>query len=209
MYKTSCAKVKIVKVLPPTKGEKGVKAMIQLPGEMDAFLRVAYDGPLTEKVRESVGKCLVLLGTFRFKKNVPLPIFEATGELDTRLVFVGRLTKEAELKYSQQGKCYTSFSIAVNYGWGDRKETDFINCTIFGNEKEHNAAVVLAEQGQKGRQIIVTGRLGQNKKDDKIYTNLIVDDFQFVGPFEKKGEPQEKPYDDWASFGNEIDMSDF
>ena len=149
MHKTSTAKMVITKVYPKKAGEKGVKAVVKMSNDMEALLRVGFDGQLADKVRASVGKCLALVGTFRFKKDVPLPIFEVSGELESRLVFAGRLTRDAELRYSPQGTPYTFFSLAVNYGWGDAKETDFVNCIVFGNDKERNAAVVLAEQGQK------------------------------------------------------------
>ena len=212
MYKTSSAKVQITKIYPPKEGEKGVKAVVKMSNDMEALLRVGFDGQLADKVRASVGKCLALVGTFRFKKDVPLPIFEVSGELESRMVFVGRLTRDAELRYSPQGIAYTTFSLAINYGWGDRKETDFVNCTLFGNEKEKNAAVSLAEQGQKGRRMLVTGRLAQNKKDDKVFTNLVVEGFEFMDPPKKsaqeQSQAQENQYDDWSSLGAEIDMDE-
>lgn len=217
MQKNASAKVKVIRVLPPKEDTKGVKALIQLPGEQDALLKVGFDGQLAEKIKASVGKCLALSGTFRFRKEVPLPVFEVNGELESKMVVSGRLTRDAELKYSQNGKAYTAISIAVDYGWGEQKETDFINCTIFGNDKERNAAVVLAEQGQKGRQITVVGKLDQNKSEEgKVYTKLIIEDYQ-LGPAKKDAPAQpkaqdqahgESQYDDWSSIGLEIDEND-
>ncbi|GEM_PF-608586 len=213
MHKTSTAKMVITKVYPKKAGEKGVKAVVKMSNDMEALLRVGFDGQLADKVRASVGKCLALVGTFRFKKDVPLPIFEVSGELESRLVFAGRLTRDAELRYSPQGTPYTFFSLAVNYGWGDAKETDFVNCIVFGNDKERNAAVVLAEQGQKGRRMLVTGRLAQNKKNDKVFTNLIVDSFEFLDPLKKQDQEKSQTqdddqYDDWSDLGTEIDFDD-
>jgi len=213
VQKTSSAKVIITKVFPLKNGEKGAKAMIKLPGDLEAFLRVPYDGQLAEKVKESVNKCLALTGTFRFKKGVPLPIFEVVGELESRLVIVGRLTRDAELRYSPQGTAYSLFTLAVNYGWGDTKETDFINCVIFGDDREKNLAVAIAEHGQKGRRMFVTGRLNQNKKDDKVYTSLVVEGFEFLDPPKKQDQEKsqtqdDNPYDDWSDLGTEIDFDD-
>ena len=39
-----------------------------------------------------------------------------------------RLVKDPKLKYSQTGKAFTKFTIAVNREF-NRKEVDFINCT--------------------------------------------------------------------------------
>lgn len=211
MFRTASAKVQITRIYSSKEGEKGVRAQVKI-GEINALLRVGYDGQLADKIKESVGKCLALVGTFRLKKDVPLPIFEVSGELESRVVLSGRLTRDAELKYSTKGAAYTQFSIATDYGWGDRKETDFINCTLFGNEKEKNAAVALAEKGRKGRQIMISGRLTQNEKDGKTYTNLIADEFEFVGPAKngqaKNSPAEETQYEDWGGIGTEIDMGE-
>ena len=46
------------------------------------------------------------------------------------VVLIGRLTKDPELKYSQAGKAYCRFTVAVNREF-NKDEADFINCLAF------------------------------------------------------------------------------
>ena len=44
--------------------------------------------------------------------------------------FTGRLVKDSEMKYSQNGKSYLRFSIAVNKKFNDKEDVDYPNFTI-------------------------------------------------------------------------------
>jgi single-strand DNA-binding protein len=86
----------------------------------------------------------------------------------------GRLTKEPEVKSYGSDKKLTSVSIASNTGFGDNKKTLYFNCTAFGKTGE-----AIAKYVNKGDQIIISGGISQNKKDDKIFWNIIINDFSF------------------------------
>lgn len=77
---------------------------------------------------------------------------------------IGRLTADAELKYSNKGKAYCNFSLAVNY---NKDETDFINCTAFDKIAENIAKYTI-----KGKNLAISGTLRQGKynKDNKEYS---------------------------------------
>lgn len=77
---------------------------------------------------------------------------------------IGRLTANAELKYSKQGKAYCNFSLAVNY---NKDETDFINCTAFDKIAEN-----ITKYTSKGKNLGISGTLRQGKyiKDNKEYS---------------------------------------
>ena len=77
---------------------------------------------------------------------------------------IGRLTANAELKYSKQGKAYCNFSLAVDY---NKDETDFINCTAFDKIAES-----VAKYTSKGKNLGITGTLRKGKyiKDNKEYS---------------------------------------
>jgi single-strand DNA-binding protein len=70
----------------------------------------------------------------------------------------GNLTKDVELRFSQNGNSWAKFSIAVNESSGqgaDKKEiVTFLECKIFGQEAEN-----LAESAKKGSRLHVRGRL--------------------------------------------------
>ena len=48
-----------------------------------------------------------------------------------RVVLVGRLTKDPELKRTQTGKSVVSFTVAVNRRFGQQEQADFINCVAW------------------------------------------------------------------------------
>lgn len=80
--------------------------------------------------------------------------------------YLGKITKEPELKMTQSGKQVCRFSIANGEGWGNSKKTDFIPCVAW--EKTANT---IANYFNKGDSIIVEG-LWQNspwQKNEKGY----------------------------------------
>ena len=49
---------------------------------------------------------------------------------------LGRLTRDPEVTYTQSGKAFTRFSIAVSRGTSNRDEVDFINCVAWEKRAE-------------------------------------------------------------------------
>ena len=95
------------------------------------------------------------------------------------VTLMGRLTRDPELKYSQAGKAYCRFTVAINREF-NREEADFINCLAFGKTAE-----TIAEWLGKGRRIALQGRIQtgsyQNSNGDTVYTTEVVADrFEFV-----------------------------
>lgn len=95
------------------------------------------------------------------------------------VILIGRLTRDPELKYSQSGKAFCKFSLAVQREF-NREEVDFINCLAFGKTAE-----TIAEWLGKGRRIALQGRIQtgsyENKNGDTVYTTEIVADrFEFI-----------------------------
>lgn len=68
--------------------------------------------------------------------------------------FAGRLGKDAELKYTQQGKAICNFSLAVDAGWGDNKKTLWVDCAIW-----EERATKLAPFLTKGKFVAVQGEV--------------------------------------------------
>lgn len=95
------------------------------------------------------------------------------------VILMGRLTRDPELKYSQAGKAYCRFTVAVNRDF-NKDEADFINCLAFGKTAE-----TIAEWLGKGRRIALQGRIQtgnyENKNGDKVNTfEVVADRFEFV-----------------------------
>ncbi|ANT41173.1 ssDNA binding protein [Bacillus phage SerPounce] len=100
-----------------------------------------------------------------------------------KTILIGRTTKEAELRYTPNGKAVASVDLAVNRDYvaeGQEREADFIRLVIWGKRAETFANFV-----KKGHQVGVEGALrtrnydGQDGK--KVYvTEVLVDNFTFL-----------------------------
>lgn len=100
-----------------------------------------------------------------------------------RVVLVGRLTRDVDLKYTQSGAAVGQFSMAVNRQFtnanGDR-EADFINCVIWRKSAEN-----FANFTKKGSLVGVDGRLQtrnyENQQGQRVYvTEVVVDNFSLL-----------------------------
>ncbi len=83
--------------------------------------------------------------------------------------FSGRLGRDAETRYTQGGKPVTSFTVAVDVGFGERKQTMWVSCACWGDRWEK-----LAPYLTKGGMVTVTGEaeLQTYKGKDGEKTNL-------------------------------------
>lgn len=71
---------------------------------------------------------------------------------------IGRLTRDPELRYTNDNKAVCSFSVAVNR---DKDRTDFINCVCWGTQAEN-----LHKYQQKGALIGIVGQLISRTYED-------------------------------------------
>lgn len=102
-----------------------------------------------------------------------------------RVVLVGRITKDIEIRKTNSNLSVTSFSLAVDNTRKDEngnKTTSFINCNAFGN-----SADILGNYTHKGSLVGVEGRLQQRKFDRKDGTSasvieVVVDNVTLLEP---------------------------
>lgn len=114
---------------------------------------------------------------------------------------MGRLTAAPELRYSNTGKPFCTFSIAVerNYaGENGERETDFIDCIAWRNKAEF-----IEKYFPKGSLILLTGSLRQNKwtaedGSNRSKVDFVVSDVSFTGERRKKEDarPEEPQHSD-------------
>lgn len=120
-----------------------------------------------------------------------------------KCLIIGNLTRDAELRLTPStGMAVCKFGLAVNYGFGDKKQTSFINCTAFGKTAE--AVVNYTYKGSKvGIESHVQTGSYQNKQGATVYTtDFIIDKIDFLT---KKGNVDEL---DKIIHDNEIDNDD-
>lgn len=89
-----------------------------------------------------------------------------------------RLTRDVEIRYSNDGKAFAKFGIAVNREF-KREEADFINCIAFGKTAE-----TISSYFTKGSAINFEGRIqtsAYNDKDGNRRTSfdVVIDRFEF------------------------------
>ena len=98
-----------------------------------------------------------------------------------KVLFIGNLTRDPELKYTPGGKAVCEFGMAVNTKWSGGEDTYFCECQIWEKRAE-----VIAEYFHKGDPIFVEGRLKREEwtgKDGtkKSKTRVLVHNFEFIG----------------------------
>ena len=90
------------------------------------------------------------------------------------LSFVGRLGKDAETREAGS-TTVTSFSIANNVGFGDKKQTMWYDCSLWGKQGER-----MAQYLKKGTMVFVSGEFSEREYKDKIYKQLEVKCIDFT-----------------------------
>ncbi len=112
-----------------------------------------------------------------------------------KVILIGRLGKDPDLRYTPGGKAVASFTMATNERWsgqdGQKKEsTTWHNIVAWGRTAE-----VLKEYLRKGSEVYIEGRIDNRSWDDKEgkkrYTSeVVVQNFQFVG---SRGGAEQQP----------------
>lgn len=108
-----------------------------------------------------------------------------------KVILKGRLTKDVDLRYTQtESKAVANFSIAVNR---IGKGTDFFNCVAWDKQAEF-----VTKYFKKGQEILLAGRIENDKYEDKTYTNIKVEQIEFCGSKQEDpiGDIPVKPVDD-------------
>ena len=117
-----------------------------------------------------------------------------------RVVLVGRITRDPELRTSPSGVPFVAFSIAVNrtrVNSNGEREADFINCVAFNRQAENLARFI-----KKGGQIGVDGKLQTRRYQapdgtNRYATDVICDQVHFLEP---RGTQQQSGYNDYSSY---------
>ncbi len=150
-----------------------------------------------------------------------------------RVVLVGRLTRDPELRYTGSNIPVATFSIAVNRNFSNQqgeREADFINIVVWRKQAE-NVKNYLSQ----GSQVAIDGRIQTRSYDDKdgqkrYVTEVVADNVEFLGSKNSSNnsnsntssDSEPTPYDfgdsepkgtdvdsnPFADFGDSIEISD-
>lgn len=107
-----------------------------------------------------------------------------------RVILVGRLTKDPDLRYTPNGVAVATFTLAVNraFSTNGEREADFISCVIWRKQAEN-----VANYLRKGSLAGVDGRLQtrnyQGQDGKRVYvTEVLAESVQFLEPRNSRGE---------------------
>lgn len=101
-----------------------------------------------------------------------------------QVILVGRLTKDPELKVTQEGISVVSVTLAVNRNFRNTQgdiDADFVHCTLWRKTAENTALYC-----KKGSLIGITGRIHtrnyENQEGKKVYvTEVVAESVRFIG----------------------------
>ncbi|NOX56842.1 MAG: single-stranded DNA-binding protein [Planctomycetes bacterium] len=85
-----------------------------------------------------------------------------------KVILVGNLTRDPEVRYTPSGTAVSEIGVAVNRTWYDRQtnerreETTFVDVTLWGRQAE-----IAGEYLAKGRQVLIEGRLQLDQWEDR------------------------------------------
>ncbi len=122
-----------------------------------------------------------------------------------KVMLIGNVTRDPEIKYTPKGSAVTDLGIAVNRvftpdGGEKREETTFVDVTLWGRQAE-----IAGEYCKKGRSIYIEGRLQLDSWEDKASgqkrskLRVVGENFQLLGP---------RPTGAGAGGGSEEDYSE-
>lgn len=103
---------------------------------------------------------------------------------------VGRMTRDAELRYTASNQAVATFTLAVNRNFKSQngeREADFINCVIWRQQAEN-----LANWAKKGALVGITGRIWtrnyENQQGQRVYvTEVVAENFQLLESQKERG----------------------
>ena len=104
-----------------------------------------------------------------------------------KVMLMGNLTRDPEVRYTPKGTAVSDISLAINRNFSTddgtkREETTFVEITFWGRQAE-----VIGEYMKKGRPLYVEGRLQLDQWEDKTSgqnrsrLKIVGENFQFLG----------------------------
>ena len=102
-----------------------------------------------------------------------------------KVIIIGNLGRDPEIRYSQQGTAVVNFTVATSEVWTDKngkrqEHTEWHRITVFGKQAENCERYL-----SKGRQVYVEGKLRRSsyEKEGQTHysTDIIANTIQFLG----------------------------
>ena len=121
-----------------------------------------------------------------------------------KVLLLGRLTRDPQLKYTSNGTPVADLSLAINRFWSGQdgkrnEETTFVDVTLWSRQAE-----LAAEYLSKGREVFIEGRLKFDQWDTpegqrRSKLSVVAESMQFIGPRNEGGGQQRGQQDGEAT----------
>jgi single-strand DNA-binding protein len=117
-----------------------------------------------------------------------------------KYICIANLTKDVELRYTPTGKAVANLNLAINTGYGERKETIFITATAWDKTAESCNNYL-----SNGKKVAVEGQLKEQKWQDKETGKerskiiLNINQIEFLSPVEEGKNNQKNEVQEEAS----------
>lgn len=116
-----------------------------------------------------------------------------------KVILIGRLGRDPEVRSTPSGQTVTNFTVATNRIYNDRdgnrqEQTEWHNIVCWGRQAE-----IAGQYLTKGRQIYIEGRLQTRSWEDRqsgekrYRTEVICENFQMLGPRGDRGTDDARP----------------
>lgn len=90
--------------------------------------------------------------------------------------FIGNLGKDAVVR-DASGTAVAGFSVAAKSGYGDKQQTIWVDCSLWGKQAESR----LVDYLKKGQQVAISGELGTREHEGKTYITCRVSSVTLCG----------------------------
>lgn len=106
------------------------------------------------------------------------------------ITVAGRLGKDAEMRQAGSSQV-CSFSVACDTGFGDRKQSHWFECSLWGNRGQ-----AMQQYLKKGQEVVVIGEFSERDYNGKQYKELRVNDVKLMGgsPAQQQDQQQQQNY---------------
>jgi single-strand DNA-binding protein len=121
-----------------------------------------------------------------------------------KVMVIGHLGKDPEMRYTPSGRPVTTFSVAVSRSWntadGERRsETEWFNIVAWGNLAE-----ICKQYLHKGQQVYIEGRLQTRRWEDKegqkhTSVEVVANEMMMLGDRREGKGPQDEDEEDEIS----------
>lgn len=110
-----------------------------------------------------------------------------------KVVLIGRITRDPEIKYTPNGTAYLGFSIAVNREFKNQQgeyESDFISCSAWSNQADFISKYI-----KKGGLLGISGRIQTRSYQApdgqmRYITEVVVENVENLTPRQQEQAPQ-------------------